>query len=223
MQPERTPPNSRPEARRYFETGRLLALSDGIFAIAITLLILEIGVPEVDSGLLGALVDLWPSYLSYALSFAFIGIIWAQHHHLFQHITRTDHLFLLINVLFLMWVALIPFPTALLAAYLDQPDGRTTAMAVYAGVFFVGALIFNLLWRYASRGGRLLDDGADRVALANTNRSYALGPLLYGADFILAFVSVPASLALFILIAVLYAVGPLPAFQRRFSGLRGLD
>ena len=223
MNDAREQPAPAGEPIRFFGTERLLAFSDGIFAIAITLLILEISVPEVKHDLLGALADLWPSYLSYALSFAFIGIIWTQHHQLYQHITRTDHLFLLINVLFLMWVALIPFPTALLAAYLDDPAGRTTAMAVYAGVFFVGALIFNLLWRYAARDNRLIDDGADRIAIANTNRSYALGPLLYGADFALVFISVPAGLAFFILIALLYAVAPLPAFQRRFSGFRGLE
>ncbi|MDQ2741004.1 MAG: TMEM175 family protein, partial [Chloroflexota bacterium] len=101
---------------------RLLAFSDGVFAIAITLLVLDLHQPTVAHGLLGALLQEWPAYLSYALSFLIIGIIWAQHHAMFRSIRRTDHLFLLINVVFLMWIAVLPFPTALLAKYLDSPS-----------------------------------------------------------------------------------------------------
>jgi uncharacterized membrane protein len=190
-------------------TERVLAFSDGVFAIAITLLILEVRVAEVEHGLWDAILDEWPSFLSYAMSFLIIGVIWAQHHHIFQHITRSDHLFLLINVLFLLWIAFIPFPTGLLAEYLENADERRTAMALYAGVFVVGALLFNLLWRYAIHLDRLIGDEADRAAIARVTRSYSFGPLLYLVDFALAFVSVTASLIVFLLIALLYAVAPL--------------
>src|SRR5579875_3582714 len=96
---------------------RLLTLSDGVFAIAITLLVLSITVPKVDSGLWAALRHQWPQYLSYVESFLIIGIIWAQHHQMFRHIERVDHTFLLINIVFLMWIASLPFPTELLGNY----------------------------------------------------------------------------------------------------------
>jgi uncharacterized membrane protein len=197
------------------DCGRLVTFSDGVFAIAITLLILEIRVPEVEHGLLDALAELWPSYLSYVLSFIVIGIIWAQHHALFQHITRTDHTFLLINIGFLMWVAFLPFPTALLAAYLDNADERQTAMAVYAATFVAGALLFNLVWRYAIRADRLIATDADRRVMRATTRSYTLGPLLYVFDFGLAFVSVTASIVVFLLIALIWAISPYAEIHHR--------
>lgn len=209
------------ERQRESDCARLVAFSDGVFAIAITLLILEIRVPEVEHGLLDALGDLWPSYLSYVLSFVVIGIIWAQHHALFQHIRRTDHTFLLINIGFLMWVAFLPFPTALLAAYLDNADERQTAMAVYAATFVAGALLFNLVWRYAIRADRLIAADADRRVMLATTRSYTLGPLLYLLDFGLAFVSVTASIIVFLLIALIWAISPYAEIHHRVARFGG--
>jgi uncharacterized membrane protein len=205
------------DRRRDSDTGRMLAFSDGVFAIAITLLVLEIRAPDVEHGLLDALVDLWPSYLSYVLSFVIIGIIWAQHHSLFQHITRADHTFLLINVGFLMWVAFLPFPTGLLAEYLDNSGERQTATAVYSATFVAGALLFNLLWRYAIHNDRLIDATADRRVMQATTRSYTFGPVLYLIDFGLAFVSVTASLILFLLIALLFAISPYADIHQRVA------
>jgi len=116
------------------DTARVEAFSDGVFAIAITLLVLEIRVPPVDTTahghtLLLALGRLWPSYLGYALSFVTIGIMWANHHSIFRYIRRADRYFVLINVMFLMCISFLPFPTALLAEYLPEPDGRTLAVA----------------------------------------------------------------------------------------------
>lgn len=125
---------------------RLLAFSDGVFAIAVTLLVLDLREPTVSHGLLDALLTEWPAYLSYVLSFLIIGIIWARDHRMFQFIRRTDHLFILINVIFLMWFALVPFPTALLARYLVIPGEQQTATAIYTGVFLVGGLLVNLQW-----------------------------------------------------------------------------
>jgi len=96
-------------------TGRLETFADGVFAIAITLLVLEIPHPEVDEHLGRELVDQWPAYLAYVLSFVTIGIIWVNHHALMVQFARADRAFLFINVFFLMCVAFIPFPTALIA------------------------------------------------------------------------------------------------------------
>ncbi len=105
------------------DTARIEAFSDGVFAIAITLLVIEIRPPHVEGGgsLTEALAHLWPSYLGYAISFLVIGTIWANHHNRFRLISRSDHQFLFLNVLFLMCVAFIPFPTALLAATCHLP------------------------------------------------------------------------------------------------------
>jgi uncharacterized membrane protein len=192
------------------DTARILAFSDGVFAIAITLLILELKVPHVESGLLRALADEWPSYLSFVMSFVVIGVIWAQHHHVYASlIARADHVFVLINVLFLMWVAFLPFPTGVVAEHLDNPRTAQTAMAFYAGTFVAGALIYQVFWRYARHGHRLLAADADPAAVAVVDRSYAVGVPLYLLDFGLAFVNVTASLIVFMLVAVLYAVAPL--------------
>src|SRR5919112_4970826 len=133
-------------------TGRIEAFSDGVFAIAITLLVIEIGVPHVEgTTLLGALVEQWPSYLGYVISFLQIGVIWANHHNRFRFIVRSDHILLFLNILFLMCVAFIPFPTALLADYMAGTDEhRTTAVAVYSGTLAVTAVFFTLLWLYAT-------------------------------------------------------------------------
>src|SRR3954469_17222873 len=106
-------------------TDRLETFSDGVFEIAVTLLILEIGVPHVARGdLAHALVKLWPSYATYVVSFFTIGIIWVNHHSQFMQIERADRVLLFLNLYLLMWVAFIPFPTALLAEYLRA--GRTS-------------------------------------------------------------------------------------------------
>src|SRR5687767_6469693 len=104
------------------DTDRLEAFSDGVIAIAITLLVLEVRVPHPEPGetLWQALGNLWPSYVGYALSFLIIGIIWANHHDIFNHIGSVDRTFVLINTLFLMTVSFIPFPTALLSEYLTH-------------------------------------------------------------------------------------------------------
>jgi uncharacterized membrane protein len=189
-------------------TERILAFSDGVFAIAITLLVLNISLPQHYDSLQRALRDLFPEYVSYAASFLILGIIWAQHHAVYDLIRRTDHIFLLINILFLMWVGFLPFPAHVLGQNLGNA-GEQTAMIFYAGTFLVGTVPYNLFWSYASRGGRLLRADADPVRVALTTRSYKLGPVLYAVDFGLAFVNATASLLLFFLIAVFYAVSPI--------------
>jgi uncharacterized membrane protein len=194
-------------------TERLLAFSDGVFAIAITLLVLDVSVPRVRHGLGTDLLDEWPAYISYVLSFIVIGIIWAQHHHVFSLIERCDHVFRLINVLFLMWVAFLPFPTALLAQYLSNPGEQHLAMEIYAGAFLVGTLPFNLLWWYPAHHELLVANVGQR-AVSQITRSYHLGVVIYLVDFVLAFISVPASLILAFLTAIFYAVSPLPGSRK---------
>src|SRR5579872_4696775 len=166
------------------ETGRVEAFSDGVFAIAITLLVLELHVPDRAAGvpLTAALAGQWPSYLAFLTSFATIGIMWINHHRMFTLIRRSDHTLLVLNGLLLLAITAVPFPTGLVAAYLPYRDARTAVM-VYCGTFTAIAVFFNGLWRYASSGHRLLDPSIDRRAASAITRAYAFGPPLYFARF----------------------------------------
>jgi uncharacterized membrane protein len=127
------------------ETARVEAFSDRVFAIAITLLILNLKVPSGPAGHLGAaLARQWPTYAAFLLSFFFIGIMWVNHHRLFNHIRRSDNGLLFLNLLLLLGITVVPFPTALLAAHYGTAD-RTVAAAVFNGTYVVLAVFFNVL------------------------------------------------------------------------------
>ncbi len=196
-------------------TSRLEAFSDGVFAIAITLLILEIKVPQpaeshVGGQLAAQLFDLWPSYLSYITSFITIGIFWANHHNMFRYIKHTDHVLLMLNIFLLMDLSFLPFPTALVAEYVRfDPADEQAAAVVYTGTLVVGAALYNLVWWYAARNRRLVDPSFDAQLLNTITRRNLLGPVLYGVAFMLTFIYVPAGLLLCSALAVLYALpGP---------------
>ena len=190
----------------YTGTSRLEAFSDGVFAIAITLLILEVKVPHAGSGesLARALLDLWPSYLGYAISFVTLGIMWTNHHAIFRYIHRSDRYFLLIHIFFLMCISFLPFPTAVLAEHLPEAESRQLAVAFYSGTLVVIALAYNAVWWYAVGKRRLLDPGADPAAVRTISLRYALGPVSYGVSLALAFVNVWASLGVHAVLMVLY-------------------
>ena len=188
------------------ETSRVEAFSDGVFAIAITLLILDVHVPSVSQGNLGAaLIRQWPTYLAYLISFAFIGIMWVNHHRLFNHIRRSDNGLMFLNLLLLLGVSVVPFPTALLAAHYYS-GGRTIAAAVFNGTYVVIAIFFNVLWRHVVRGGLL--DASTQESAAAISRQYSIGPISYLICFGLTWISVPASLVINIALAVFFAVPP---------------
>src|SRR3989442_13004786 len=185
------------------DTARLETFADGVMAIAITLLILEVHVPHVEGGsLAAALAKQWPSYAGFVVSFLTIGIIWVNHHHMFKLIARTTHAFLMLNVLFLMTICILPFPTALVADYIKNPDGRVAATAVYGAVMTAIAVMFNVVWRYAGTNHRLLVPGISDKALAKMNRNYLAGPVIYGLATVIAFVDPWISLAIFAALAV---------------------
>lgn len=190
------------------ETARLETFADGVMAIAITLLILEVSVPEVESGesLATALVRQWPSYAAYVVSFLTIGIIWVNHHHLFTVVNRTDNTFLVLNVVFLMTIAALPWPTALVAAHILEEGARTTATVVYGLIMTSIAIMFNVVWRYAAHEKRLLADGVDEGALRKVSRSYLSGPITYLAATLLALVNGWASLAVFAALALYWMI-----------------
>jgi uncharacterized membrane protein len=189
------------------ETGRVEAFSDGVFAIAITLLILAFGIEQAAAAhgdLSRELLDLWPAYLAYAISFLTIGIMWVNHHSLFQHFARVDRPLLLLNVLLLMLIAFVPFPTRVVADFARSADDRQAAAFLYGITMTTTAILFLALWTYGSR--RLLRADADRREVTGITRSYLPGTPMYGTATLIAFVSSTASLVLFGAIALFYAI-----------------
>jgi uncharacterized membrane protein len=192
---------------------RLEAFADGIFAFAATLLILNLVVNETRP--LGPqLREIWPGYAAYAVSFVTIGIIGANHHTVMHQIAHIDRFFVMVSVLFLMFIAFIPFPTRLLAIYIDRPDGAEAAALAYGVTLTCTAVLFNVMWRYAASGRRLLRKDADDRVIEGITRSYFLGPISYLAATLVALVSPVASAALYAAIAVFY-IAESSVFGRR--------
>ncbi len=189
-----------------FETSRVEAFSDGVFAVAITLLVLDLRDPGGDDPLGRRLLDLWPNYAAYAVSFLVIGIIWVNHHDTFRRFAAVDRPLQFLNLLLLMTVAAIPFPTAVLAEHLtDSHDSHVAALA-YGLVMTLMGIAFTLLWRHGARHPELLVEGHDAAyARLRTKRS-AVGPVVYAAAALVGLISAPVSLALFAAVAIYFAL-----------------
>jgi uncharacterized membrane protein len=194
-----------------FNTGRVEAFSDGVFAIAITLLILDIRLPDTrdaatlsDAGLRDELLGLWPSYLAYLVSFLLIGMIWINHHRMFHHIVRVDGRMLGLNVLLLADVAFLPFPTSVLAESLRSGSAEHTAAVFYGLVLVLGGVFFNAVWWYAAAGHRLLGKQiTPREARVMLNR-WTMGPVLYLVAAAIGLVSAVGSLACYVFLLIFY-------------------
>ena len=186
-------------------TGRMEAFSDGVFAIAATLLVLEFTINHSRKAppLGTQLVDLWPAYLAYATSFITIGIIWMNHHHAVSLLGRTDRTFLFINVLLLMTIAFLPFPTKLVADYLRH-GGEEAAAIGYSATFVVMAGLHQAWWYYARHNRRLIAEPVPDSALRAIDRAYLPGVAMYGIVFVLAFFSPLGAVALTFAIAAFY-------------------
>ena len=185
-------------------TARLETFSDGVFAIAATVLVLEIGVgSNLGNGLGHALLHLWPSYLAYVTSFVTIGIIWMNHHHCIQTMDRVDRTLMFLNVLLLMTIAFLPFPTKLVADYLQKP-GEQAAVYAYCATFIVMALIFNIWWRYASGGRRLIADDVPDARLRAISRAFDPGVPSYAVCLVVAIFSPLAAVVLTFALAAFY-------------------
>src|SRR5438067_13741443 len=206
------------------ETGRLEAFSDGVFAVAITLLVLNIKIPGIDlpfnklpkdTDLWHSLGDEWPMLAAYVTSFATIGIMWLNHHRLFVHIKRINTVLVLLNLLLLLVIVFIPVPTALLADYVTRPDQHVAAI-LFSSTCFLMACCFNALWRYASYHHRLLGKDVDTRAVTAISRQYLFGPLVYLITFALSWVSTPGTIIASFVLALFFALPgrpprPLPA------------
>ena len=188
-------------------TARLEAFSDGVFAIAITLLVLELRAPDREvassnDALWAALGALWPSYLAFVLSFFVVLVMWVNHHHFMRMLRRVDNPFLFANGLLLLVVTFIPFPTAVLAEHLDTPSSRA-AVVFYCATFVGASLTWTLLLDVTIRRGLLGPDvSADTVR--RLRRANTVGPIVYAIATVIAFFNALAGLAVNVSLWVLW-------------------
>jgi uncharacterized membrane protein len=185
------------------ETSRIEAFSDGIFAIAITLLILDIHVPAVkeNESLLILLAADWATYLAFLIGFFTMLVCWINHHYMFEFIYRKNGMVLLLNGFKLLMVSFTPFATAVLSKYIGTPQQKI-AVGIYTLNFFLMGLAMSCLWYYANRKG-LTRASSSKILKANT-RLYVLAPIISGFIFILSFVSVWICLFLAAIMFLIY-------------------
>ncbi|MFF0371293.1 TMEM175 family protein [Micromonospora sp. NPDC005087] len=166
------------------QPARLVAFSDAVFAISITLLVLEIHPPQDTRHLTHGLAALWPSYLAYALTFLLIGQVWANHHVMFDHLRAADRVVLLLNTLLLMTIAFLPFAASVLAAAFRDGHGQRTAVVFYGISLGVAATLFNAIWAYARRDRRLLGT-VDPAGARAISRRFRIAPFWIAAGVVL--------------------------------------
>lgn len=206
------------ERRSGLDTDRIETLADGVFAIAMTLLVFAISVPELTGSgvaqLPSSLLNLGPKLLAYVLSFVVLGVFWIGHHNQFFYIRRASRAFLWINILFLMFVAFIPFSAQLLGRY----PGQLIAVAVYGFNMICVGLSLYLVWWYASSSHRLVDPDLDPATIRIATIRILSGPVAYAFAIVVSLFSVPAALVVIALVPLLYI---LPArIDRVLSGGR---
>lgn len=152
-------------------TPRLAFFSDGVFAIAITLIVLEIPLPaDAESDLLGALADEWSSYLAYAVSFSTIGALWLGHTAITGQLGRVTSVFVRLNLLLLFFVAFLPYPTRLLTEYVGEDEAEKVSTTVYGLNLLVAWSLMSVLWRYAVRADLLDADAREQDVWLLTQR-----------------------------------------------------
>jgi len=190
------------------------AFSDGVFAIAITLLVLEIAVPAgSEADLLGAVLDQWPSYLAYLVSFSTIGAIWLEHTVITEFLERATSVFIRLNLLLLVVVSFLPFPTKLLGEYIGEDAAARAAVTIYGLNLFLASALVSLPWRYAVREGLIRPDITDSDVKMITNR---LTPGLAGyVVMIVLGLFLPVLAVLGYLIIAVYIIIPFGALRRR--------
>jgi len=192
---------------RGMSIARLETFADGVFAIAATLLILNVDaqIPRNAQDLGAQLTHIWPSYVAYAASFVTIGIMWVNHHTIMNQVGKTDRRFLIANIGLLLCIAFFPFTTRLVAEHVRGSGAQAAALA-YGFTGVATAIMFNATWFYAVVGKRLLRDDSYPAVVSGITRTYIPGPWIYLGATLVAFVSPVASIVLFGVIALFYVV-----------------
>jgi uncharacterized membrane protein len=199
-----------PRSASSLTTQRLETLSDGVIAIAATLLVLEIGKVHLKPGqdLLDAIGDKWPSYLAYVVSFSVIGLIWVAHHTMFERISAVDRPLLFLNLGLMLGIGFIPWPTSVLADFItDGNINASIATALYSTVMTLIGLVFVGMWAHLARHPDLTIDSVTEPQLRRSLRLACVSPIVYGITIGLAFISPYACLVVYALLAVYFAGG----------------
>jgi uncharacterized membrane protein len=182
---------------------RIIGLSDAVFGIVITLLVLELKVPTVPAEELGhKLGEMLPEILSHAGSFVVLGIYWVGHHNMFFHIQRHDRVLLWLNILFLMLVSSMPFPTGLVVSYLDSQ----LPVIIFAGVLVAAGLVQALMWWYATSYRHLVDENMSSELVSRVHRRILMAPAIYLIAIGVSFFSILAVKIIFVLVLLVYIV-----------------
>jgi TMEM175 potassium channel family protein len=192
-------------------TQRLEALSDGVIAIAATLLVLEIGRVRVhgDEDLFDAIVNRWPSYLAYVVSFVVIGLIWVAHHSMFERISSVDRTLLFLNLALLLGIGFIPWPTSVVADFIrDGGVNASIATALYSLTMTMIGIVFVAMWAHLVRHPEHTTESVTEVQLRRSLRLAYVSPIVYGATIGLAFVSPYICLVAYLMLALYFARGP---------------
>src|SRR6266853_525662 len=192
-------------------TSRVEAFSDGVFAVAITLLVLQFIVPDVQSGkLLAALLGQWPQLVTYVASFLTVGVVWVNHHTIFRGLKAVDRTIQFINLVLLLTVVLVPYPTELLGRYLNSGQNASVAAAFYAIVMTAMSISFQVLVAYALTHPKLLRPEVKATSVRSVIPRFGLGLVTYALAIGLSFLSATLVVALFAATAVYYAFNQLP-------------
>jgi uncharacterized membrane protein len=192
-------------------TQRLEALSDGVMAIAATLLVLEIGAVELhdDEGLFQAIVDLWPSFVAYIVSFTVIALIWVAHHSMFARVVSVDRPLVFLNLALLLGIGFIPWPTSVLADYISEGGtDAAVATALYSLTMTLIGIVFLGMWAHLVRNPDRTADDVTPEQLRRSLRFAWLSPIVYGATVGLAFVSPYICIGVYLLLAAYFVLGP---------------
>nr|WP_246381043.1 TMEM175 family protein [Micromonospora jinlongensis] len=192
----------------------MISFSDAVFAIAVTLLVLEIQPPQDFAHLLRGLGALWPSYLAYALSFLLIGQVWVNHHVMFDRVRHVDREVLFLNTLLLMVIAFLPFSTSLLADALRAEQGLRVAVVVYGATLWTAAALFNIIWAHLRRA-KLLDPDLGPFGIQAIGRRFALALVWIGSGILVG--------AFLPIAGVVIIAGFLPAYYLPIRGEYGED
>jgi uncharacterized membrane protein len=194
---------------------RVEAFTDGVFAIAITLLVLTIAQPTNYQHLAAQLGDRWPALAAYLVSFAVIGVMWLNHHTIFSHLEQIDRGLFYCNLVLLMTIVFIPYPTGVFGEALRRSQGAETAAAVYSITMTVNGCAWAALWLYASTGRRLLRPDFPETARTGATLLFVSGAAVYGLSIGVAFINAYACLAFHAVLGAYYGLDPIGRHLQR--------
>ena len=200
---------------------RVEALTDGVFAIVMTILVLELSVPVITEGSVHVelghrLLDIWPKFLSYVVTFLMLGLQWFHHHRQFHWITQSDSILVWINTVYLMFVALLPFSTSILGEYIEEP----LAVIIYGGNFVACWILRYFLWSYSTGNYRLVDRNIDSREVSMPKIIYPIVILIFIIAVGIGFINTIISICIFASVLIFLIVSSVILYRARAIQIR---